>query len=51
MAIASIDSTFKLNQNREEAARRNVATELAKGGTPGLETQAVARMMREADSG
>ncbi|MDH3668265.1 MAG: FMN-binding negative transcriptional regulator [Paracoccaceae bacterium] len=51
MAIASTDSTFKLNQNREAAARRNAATELAKGGTPGLETQAIARMMREVDSG
>ncbi len=51
MAIASVDSTFKLNQNRADEARLNAAAELAKGGTPGMETQMIARMMREVNGG
>ena len=48
MTIDSIDSTFKLNQNRADSARLGAAAALAEGGTPGLETAALAAMMREA---
>lgn len=46
MTIASVDSTFKLNQNRSEAARLGAAQAIAAGGTPGLETAALAALMR-----
>ena len=51
MAIDTVESTFKLNQNREASARRKAAAVLAKGGTPGLETARLAQMMRGVDDG
>ena len=41
----SIDSTFKLNQNRTDAARERAAAHLSPD-TPGQETAALAAMMR-----
>ncbi|MEM0944790.1 MAG: FMN-binding negative transcriptional regulator [Pseudomonadota bacterium] len=46
MAVTSVDSTFKLNQNRSAAARAGAAAELASGTTPGQETARLAAMMR-----
>jgi transcriptional regulator len=51
LAVADVDSTFKLNQNRGEAARLNAASALEAGGTPGLETQALAALMRDVRDG
>ncbi len=48
MAIETVDSTFKLNQNGAASARLGAAAALAEGGTPGMETQALAALMREA---
>jgi transcriptional regulator len=48
MTIESVDSTFKLNQNRAASARLGAAAALATGGTPGMETAALAALMREA---
>jgi transcriptional regulator len=48
MDIEAIDSTFKLNQNRGEPARLNAAGALEHGGTPGMETLALAALMRGA---
>ena len=45
MTIGSVASTFKLNQNRSEAARGSAADSLASGGTPGLETGVLAALM------
>lgn len=46
MPIEAVASTFKLNQNRSAAAREGAAAALAAGGTPGLETAALAALMR-----
>ena len=46
MDVTSIESTFKLNQNRTDQARLGAADELAKGGTPGLDPQGLAALMR-----
>ena len=46
MTIESVDSTFKLNQNRPASARLGAAAALAEGGTPGMETGALAALMR-----
>lgn len=46
MRIVSVASTFKLNQNRSDAARAGAVAALARGGTPGLETAALAALMR-----
>jgi transcriptional regulator len=51
LRVADVDSTFKLNQNRGEAARLNAAAALEAGGTPGLETAALAALMRQAGDG
>ncbi len=48
MTIETIDSTFKLNQNGADSARRGAAAALAEGGTPGMETQALAALIRAA---
>ncbi len=48
MAIEAIDSTFKLNQNGPASSRLGAAAALAAGGTPGMETAALAALMREA---
>ena len=48
LSIESVDSTFKLNQNRSAAARAGAAAALAAGGTPGMETRALAALMEEA---
>lgn len=48
MTIESIDSTFKLGQNRGASLRLGAAAALERGGTPGLETLALARLMRDA---
>lgn len=47
MTVAKVDSTFKLNQNRGAHARLNAAAALQAGGTPGMETAALAALMRE----
>lgn len=51
MSVEALDSTFKLNQNRGEAARENAAAALEAGGTPGMETRALAALMRTAGDG
>lgn len=51
MTVASVDSTFKLNQNRGAAARAGAAAALAEGGTPGMETAALAALMRAGQNG
>ena len=48
MTVETIDSTFKLNQNGPASSRLGAAAALAAGGTPGMETQALAASMREA---
>ena len=48
LSIESVDSTFKLNQNRSGTARAGAAAALAAGGTPGMETRALAALMEEA---
>jgi len=48
-AVESVESTFKLNQNRTASARAGAADRLAEGRTPGQETAALARLMRDAD--
>ena len=48
MSVETVDSTFKLNQNRSDTARAGAAAVLAKGGTPGMETRALAALMEEA---
>ena len=48
MTVETIDSTFKLNQNGPASSRLGAAAALAAGGTPGMETQALAALMREA---
>ena len=45
MTVQSVDSTFKLNQNRHEGARASAAKALAAGGTPGMETRSLAALM------
>jgi transcriptional regulator len=49
MAVAKVDSTFKLNQNRTASARAGAADALALGLTPGMETAALAALMRQGD--
>ena len=51
MVIETIDSTFKLNQNRADSSRLGAAKALAKGGTPGSETAALAALMRGVGDG
>ena len=48
MSVETADSTFKLNQNRSDTARASAAAALATGGTPGMETCALAALMEEA---
>ena len=48
LSVDTVDSTFKLNQNRSDSARAGAAAALAVGGTPGMETRALAARMREA---
>ena len=48
MSVDTVDSTFKLNQNRSDTARAGAAAALAAGGTPGMETRALAERMRKA---
>lgn len=48
LAVSSVASTIKLNQNRSESARLGAADALAAGGTPGSETAALATLMRNA---
>ena len=43
--MQSVDSTFKLNQNRSESARGSAAQALTAGGTPGMETRRLAALM------
>lgn len=45
MEIASVEATYKLNQNKPEAAREAAATAIADAGY-GHETAALARLMR-----
>ena len=46
MTVESVDSTFKLNQNGADSSRLGAAAALAEGGTPGMETGALAALMR-----
>lgn len=46
LTVTGVESTFKLNQNRAEAAREGAAAALAAGGTPGSETATLAALMR-----
>ena len=46
LTVTHVTSTFKLNQNRSATARSGAAAALAEGGTPGLETAALAALMR-----
>jgi transcriptional regulator len=48
LSVDTVDSTFKLNQNRSDTARAGAAAALAAGGTPGMETRALAERMRKA---
>ena len=48
LSVDTVDSTFKLNQNRSDSARAGAAAALAAGDTPGMETRALAARMREA---
>ena len=48
LSLESVESTFKLNQNRSDTAGSGAAAALAAGGTPGTETRALAALMREA---
>ncbi|MEO1531429.1 MAG: FMN-binding negative transcriptional regulator [Pseudomonadota bacterium] len=49
LEITGVESTVKLNQNRSDSARRGAADAIAAGGTPGMETAAIAAMMRALD--
>ncbi len=51
MTVEAVDSTFKLNQNGAASSRLGAAAALAEGGTPGMETAALAALMREAGDG
>ena len=46
MTSIVLDSTFKLNQNKTAPARAGAAAAIAAGATPGVETAALATMMR-----
>jgi transcriptional regulator len=46
MTIKAVDSTFKLSQNGADSSRLGAAAGLAAGGTPGIETEALAALMR-----
>jgi transcriptional regulator len=46
LEVARVESTVKLNQNRSAAARAGAAAALAEGRTPGMETAALAALMR-----
>ncbi|MCY4467957.1 MAG: FMN-binding negative transcriptional regulator [Thiotrichales bacterium] len=48
LSLESVESTFKLNQNRSDTAGSGAAAALAAGGTPGTETRALAALMQEA---
>ena len=48
LSVDTVDSTFKLNQNRSDSARAGAAAALAAGGTPGMETRALAARMHKA---
>lgn len=45
LSVDTVDSTFKLNQNRSDSARAGAAAALAVGGTPGMETRTLAARM------
>ena len=47
MSLETVASTAKLNQNRSDAARAGAAAALAAGGTPGMETDTLAALMRK----
>ncbi|MEL6479558.1 MAG: FMN-binding negative transcriptional regulator [Pseudomonadota bacterium] len=51
MTIETVDSTFKLNQNQPDAARAGAADQLATGETAGMETAALATLMRAVPMG
>lgn len=46
MSVETVESTFKLNQNRSDAARSGAADALSEGKTPGQETSTLAALMR-----
>ena len=46
LTVEQIESTYKLNQNQPEPARLAAADRLATGTTPGMETPALAELMR-----
>ena len=47
MSVDTVESTFKLNQNRSEAARAGAASALSAGETPGMNTRALAALMQK----
>ena len=47
MSVDTVDGTFKLSQNRSAADGAGAAAALAGGGTPGMETRALAVLMQE----
>ncbi|MEM0924080.1 MAG: FMN-binding negative transcriptional regulator [Pseudomonadota bacterium] len=51
MQIEALESTFKLNQNQPDPARARAADHLAEGATAGMETPALAAMMRAVPEG
>lgn len=46
MTIESVEGTFKLNQNRTSRERAGATSALDGGATPGLDTRALATLMR-----
>ena len=48
LSVDTVECTFKLNQNRSDSARAGAAAALATGGTPGMETRALAARMQKA---
>ena len=48
MSLKTVESTVKLNQNRSAAARAGAAAAVAADGTPGMETETLAALMRNA---
>mgnify|MGYP006279874307 CR=1 FL=1 len=49
MTVETVESTFKLNQNRTPAARAGAAEAIATGAAPGMEHAALAALMRSVE--
>ena len=48
MSVETVDSTYKLNQNRSDTVRAGAAAALSADGTPGMETRELAALMQQA---